>query len=102
MSPERNAAIWATGKRKTSVARVRLQSGTGESVVNERPLDVYFGRETSRMIVHQPFEVTSPLNQSKVNVNVHGGGVAGRPVAFRHGIRRGLRQADPELRSPPK
>jgi len=99
MSPERNAAIWATGKRKTSVARVRLQSGTGEIVVNERPLDVYFGRETSRMIVHQPFEVTSTLNQFKVDVNVHGGGVAAQAVAIRHGITRALLQADPELRS---
>ena len=99
MSPERTSAIWATGKRKTSVARVRLQSGTGEIVVNERPLDVYFGRETSRMIVHQPFEVTSTLNQFKVDVNVHGGGVAAQAVAIRHGITRALLQADPELRS---
>jgi small subunit ribosomal protein S9 len=99
MSPERTAAIWATGKRKTSVARVRLQPGTGEIVVNERPLDVYFGRETSRMIVHQPFEVTSTLNQFKVDVNVHGGGVAAQAVAIRHGITRALLQADPELRS---
>jgi small subunit ribosomal protein S9 len=99
MSPERNAAIWATGKRKCSVARVRLQPGTGEIVVNERPLDVYFGRETSRMIVHQPFEVTSTLNQFKVNVNVNGGGVAAQAVAIRHGITRALLQADPGLRS---
>ena len=99
MSPERTSAIWATGKRKTSVARIRLQPGTGEIVVNERPLDVYFGRETSRMIVHQPFEVTSTLNQFKVDVNVHGGGVAAQAVAIRHGITRALLQADPELRS---
>jgi small subunit ribosomal protein S9 len=99
MSPERTAVIWATGKRKTSVARVRLQPGTGEIVVNERPLDVYFGRETSRMIVYQPFEVTSTLNQFKVDVNVHGGGVAAQAVAIRHGITRALLQADPELRS---
>jgi small subunit ribosomal protein S9 len=99
MSPERNPAIWATGKRKSSVARVRLQPGTGDIVVNERPLDVYFGRETSRMIVHQPFEVTSTLNQFKVDVNVHGGGVAAQAVAIRHGITRALLQADPELRS---
>ena len=99
MSPERNAAIWATGKRKSSVARVRLQPGTGDIVVNDRPLDVYFGRETSRMIVHQPFEVTSTLNQFKVDVNVNGGGVAAQAVAIRHGITRALLQADPELRS---
>ncbi len=99
MSPQRNAAIWATGKRKSSVARVRLQPGTGDIVVNDRPLDAYFGRETSRMIVHQPFEVTSTLNQFKVDVNVNGGGVAAQAVAIRHGITRALLQADPELRS---
>ena len=99
MSPDRSSAFWATGKRKSSVARVRLQPGTGEIVVNERPLDVYFGRETSRMIVHQPFEVTSTLDQFKVDVNVNGGGVAAQAVAIRHGITRALLQADPELRS---
>jgi small subunit ribosomal protein S9 len=96
---ERRAAIWATGKRKSSVARIRLQSGAGEIVVNERPLEVYFGRETSRMIVHQPFEVTSTQSQYRVDVNVHGGGVAAQAVAIRHGIARALLQADPELRT---
>lgn len=99
MSPERVSVIWATGKRKSSVARVRLQPGDGEIVVNERALDRYFGRETSRMIVHQPFEVTSTLNQFQVDVNVNGGGVAAQAVAIRHGITRALLQADPELRS---
>ena len=102
MSPERTSAIWATGKRKTSVARIRLQPGTGEIVVNERPLDVYFGRETSRMIVHQPFEVTSTLNQFKVDVNVRGGGVAAQAEAVRHGIARALLSVNPEYRSPLK
>jgi len=98
MSPERNPVIWATGKRKSSVARVRLQRGEGEVRVNERPLDDYFGRETSRMIVHQPFEVTSTLNQYRVDVSVQGGGVSAQAVAIRHGITRALLQADPELR----
>ena len=98
MSPERTAVIWATGKRKSSVARVRLQRGDGDVVVNTRPLDDYFGRETSRMIVHQPFEVTSTLNQYRVDVTVEGGGVAAQAVAIRHGITRALMQADPELR----
>ena len=99
MSPERVSVIWATGKRKSSVARVRLQPGEGEIVVNERPLDNYFGRETSRMIVHQPFEVTSTLNRYRVDARVEGGGVAAQAVAIRHGITRALLQADPELRS---
>jgi small subunit ribosomal protein S9 len=99
MSPERTPVIWATGKRKSSVARVRLQRGDGEVVINARPLADYFGRETSRMIVHQPFEVTSTSNQYRVDVNVEGGGVAAQAVAIRHGITRALMQADPELRA---
>src|SRR6185503_13687288 len=99
MSPERVSVIWAVGKRKSSVARVRLQPGEGEVVVNARPLDTYFGRETSRMIVNQPFEVTSTLNRFRVDASVQGGGVAAQAVALRHGITRALLQADPELRS---
>jgi len=102
MSPERIPVIWATGKRKSSVARVRLQRGEGEVRINTRALDDYFGRETSRMIVHQPFEVTSTLNQYRVDVTVEGGGVAAQAVAIRHGITRALMQADPELRGPLK
>jgi len=98
MSAERSSVIWATGKRKTSVARVRLQTGTGDIVVNRRPLDTYFGRETSRMIVHQPFEVTATQAQFRADVKVQGGGVAAQAVAIRHGITRALLQANPELR----
>ena len=98
MSPERSASVWATGKRKSSVARVQLQPGAGEVLVNDRPLAEYFGRETSRMIVNQPFEVTSTLNQFRVAVNVRGGGVAAQAVAIRHGITRALLQANPDLR----
>src|SRR6266478_2894450 len=98
MSAEHPSTIWATGKRKCSIARVRMQPGDGAIVVNARPLDVYFGRETSRMIVHQPFEVTSTTNQYRVDVSVQGGGVAAQAVAIRHGITRALLQADPELR----
>jgi small subunit ribosomal protein S9 len=102
MSAERQSAIWATGKRKSSVARVRLLPGAGEITVNTRPLDVYFGRETSRMVVHQPFEVTSTQAQYRVDVSVQGGGVAAQAVAIRHGITRALLQANPELRLPLK
>jgi small subunit ribosomal protein S9 len=80
------------------VARVQLQPGAGEVVVNDRPLAEYFGRETSRMIVNQPFEITSTLNQFRVAVNVRGGGVAAQAVAIRHGITRALLQANPDLR----
>src|SRR5262249_25065837 len=98
MATGRSSVIWATGKRKTSVARVRLQPGAGEIVVNQRALDAYFGRETSRMIVHQPFEVTSTTDQYRADVKVQGGGVAAQAVAIRHGITRALLQANPELR----
>jgi small subunit ribosomal protein S9 len=90
---------WGTGKRKTSVARVRVQAGGGDVVVNGRPLEDYFGRETSRMIVQQPFEVTSSTGQFRVEVNVGGGGVAAQAVAIRHGITRALLRANPDFRA---
>lgn len=87
-----------TGKRKSSVARVRLRPGEGAIVVNARTLEEYFPRETSRMVIHQPFEVTSTIGQYSAEVNVHGGGVAAQAVAVRHGITRALLVANPELR----
>lgn len=89
---------WGTGKRKSSVARVRLRSGQGEVVINQRTLDDYFGRETSRMIVNQPFEVTATQGQFRTEVNVYGGGVAAQAVAIRHGITRALLEINPEYR----
>jgi small subunit ribosomal protein S9 len=91
-----------TGKRKTSVARVMLRPGEGEIIVNDRPADEYFGRESSRMIVRQPFEVTSTTGQYRTEVNVYGGGVSAQAVAIRHGITRALLQIEPEHRSPLK
>ncbi len=89
---------WGTGKRKSSVARVRLFAGNGEIVVNRRTLEDYFPRETSRMVINQPFEVTSTVGQYRTEVNVFGGGVAAQAVAVRHGITRALLVANPELR----
>jgi len=89
----------ATGKRKSAVARVRLRAGEGKIVVNRRALDDYFGRETSRMIVHQPFDVTNTRGQYDASVNVGGGGVAAQATAIRHGITRALLVANPEFRS---
>jgi small subunit ribosomal protein S9 len=99
---EQEGIYWATGRRKTSIARVRLLSGEGKVQVNERTLDDYFGRETSRMVVHQPFEVTNTRNRFDVVANVHGGGIAAQAQALRHGISRALLQADAELRLPLK
>jgi small subunit ribosomal protein S9 len=90
--------FWGTGKRKSSVARVRLLPGAGDIVVNRRTLEEYFPRETSRMIINQPFEVTSTVGQFRAVVNVFGGGVSAQAVAVRHGITRALLLANPELR----
>jgi len=90
--------FWGTGKRKSSVARVRLFDGEGAITVNSRTLEDYFPRETSRMIINQPFEVTSTIGQYHADVNVFGGGVSAQAVAVRHGITRALLLANPELR----
>jgi len=97
MSAESNV-FWGTGKRKTSVARVRIRPGEGEFVVNDRPADQYFGRESSRMIIRQPFEVTTTSGQYRTDVNVFGGGVSAQAVAIRHGVTRALLQVDAEYR----
>ena len=99
---EQEGTYWATGRRKTSIARVRLVSGEGKVVINERTLEAYFGRETSRMIVHQPFEVTNTRNRFDVIANVHGGGIAAQAQALRHGISRALLLNSPDHRSPLK
>jgi small subunit ribosomal protein S9 len=88
----------AVGKRKTAIARVRMRSGEGKIVVNTRTLEDYFGRETSRMIVNQPFEVTNTNGQYDASVNVGGGGVAAQATAIRHGITRALLIANPDFR----
>ena len=95
---DRREAHVATGKRKSAVARVRLHPGDGKIVVNTRALDDYFGRETSRMIVNQPFDVTETRGQYDASVKVGGGGVAAQATAIRHGITRALLLANPDFR----
>ena len=82
--------IYATGKRKTAIARVWLEPGEGKFVINERALKDYFGRETSEMVVLQPFDITGTRNQFDVTVNVRGGGIFGQTEAIRHGISKAL------------
>jgi len=87
-----------TGRRKTSTARVILKPGKGDISVNNLPLDEYFGRETSRMVVRQPFVAVDMLNRFDVQVNVDGGGPSGQAGAIRHGITRALMKYDEALR----
>ena len=87
-----------TGRRKTSTARVYLKPGKGEITNNQRSLDEYFGRETARMIVRQPFVVVDMENKFDVMVNVDGGGPSGQAGAIRHGITRALMAYDESLR----
>ncbi len=91
--------FYATGKKKTSVARVWIKPGTGTIVVNRRPLDEYFGRATSKMIVCQPLELTENSGKFDISVNVCGGGPSGQAGAIKHGITKALLDADPALRA---
>lgn len=89
---------YGTGRRKTSVARVWLKPGQGTITVNRRAFESYFPRETLRMIICQPLQVTNTLGQFDVSVNVGGGGIAGQAGAVRHGIARALLAFDDKLR----
>ncbi len=89
---------YGTGRRKSSTARVYLRPGSGNIVVNRRPLDEYFGRETARMIVRQPLDVTESGDRFDIMVRVKGGGISGQAGAIRHGIARALIASDESLR----
>ena len=95
-------ATYATGRRKTAIARVRLQPGDGDITINRRGIDDYLGRATSRMVVRQPLELTETLGAYDVWVNVSGGGLNAQAGAIRHGISRALIDIDegrrPELK----
>ena len=88
-----------TGRRKKSVARVRLVPGEGKVIVNKREIENYFGLETTRVIVNQPLVLTGTKDKFDVLVNVNGGGLTGQAGAIRHGISRALLKADESLRS---
>ena len=93
-----DAYFYGTGRRKSSVARVRLLPGTGVITINGRDIDDYFGLETLKLIVRQPLELTELLGKFDVIVNVTGGGVTGQAGAIRHGITRALIESDEALK----
>jgi len=90
--------VTATGRRKESIARIRLKPGTGEFSVNDRTLDAYFGRATSKMLLKQPLEVVEQLGKVDIHINVCGGGLSGQAGAIRHGISRALIKLNAEHR----
>ena len=89
---------YATGRRKTSSARIYLSSGKGNITVNDKQLDVYFGRKVAQMLVMQPLEMTELSDKLDINIKVKGGGSFGQAGAIRHGISRALISYDEELR----
>ena len=91
---------YSTGRRKCSSARVFIRPGKGDILINDQPLDKYFGRETSRMVVRQPLELMKMTEQFDITVTVAGGGNSGQAGAIRHGITRALIEYDETLRSP--
>jgi small subunit ribosomal protein S9 len=90
---------YATGKRKSAIARVYMKAGTGSITVNRRNYEEYFARPSLNMLVKQPFDITGKKDQFDLFVNVSGGGVAGQAGAVKHGISKALLEFDPELRS---
>ena len=100
--PDTQKSTYATGRRKHAVARVWLQPGNGKVEINQRTLEEYFGRETSRMVFRQPLELTETTGRFDVFVNVAGGGLSGQADAIRHGISRALIKIDTALRPPLK
>src|SRR5271155_2040378 len=95
---EKKQTIWTTGKRKTAVARVRMLPGSGAITINERTLEAYFPRDTSRMRILEPFELTETKGQYDIIISVRGGGSSAQADAVRHGISRALVAASEALR----
>ncbi len=98
MYESKSPYFYGTGRRKSSVARVRVYQGTGKITVNGRDIDDYFGLETLKLIVRQPMQLTNTMDQFDIVCTVAGGGVTGQAGAIRHGLSRALLQFNPELR----
>ena len=98
--PEKKNIIWTTGRRKTAIARVRMLAGSGNFTINDRTLDDYFPRDTSRMRIIEPFELTETKGQFDIIVSVEGGGISAQADAVRHGISRALVDSLPRRSGP--
>ena len=102
MAKSGTEGFYATGRRKEATARVWVKEGSGTMMVNGRPLDEYFGRETSIMIINQPLQVLEQMGKIDMTVNVRGGGLSAQAGAIRHGLSRALCRLNAEFRSPLK
>ena len=98
MAKKENIVFYGTGRRKNAVARVRVMDGTGKITINNKDIDEFFGLETLKVIVRQPFTVTNTLGKYDVVCTVKGGGTTGQAGAIRHGIARALNEANQEYR----
>ena len=94
--------FYATGKRKTAVARVWMKPGSGQITINKRPVEQYLVRESDRKLMSEPLHLTDVTDKFDINVNVRGGGISGQAGAIRHGISRALVMSDQNLRDPLK
>jgi small subunit ribosomal protein S9 len=99
---EKERIYYATGKRKTAIARTWLKPGSGQITVNNRPVEEYFPTEAMRAKMTEPFKITNTKDAFNVRINVQGGGISGQAGAVRHGITKALISADPDLRIPLK
>jgi len=90
--------FYATGRRKESTARVWIKPGAGKMIINGRPMEEYFGRETSKMVINQPLQVLEQAGKIDMTVNVRGGGLSGQAGAIRHGLSRALCRLNAEFR----
>ncbi|MGB9499295.1 MAG: 30S ribosomal protein S9 [Dissulfuribacterales bacterium] len=95
---EQENTYYATGRRKTAIARTWLKPGKGEIIINNKPMDEYFRVDAAKQIANQPFELTNTVGEFDIKVNVKGGGTVGQAGAVRHGITQALFQINPEFR----
>ena len=99
MYTPKKAYFYGTGRRKSSIARVRLYPGSGKITINGRDIDEYFGLETLKLVINQPFGVTNTVGKYDIVANVKGGGISGQAGAIRHGVSRALLLADDSYRT---